>query len=143
MKREMFTRYALQFVGTPYIYASNGPLSFDCSGFVLELLKCAGFNPPMKDMNSQQMYTWISGLQNPSIKKVDCGTILFYGPNNHSISHVAMMLDHQTIIEAGGGDSTTVDLKAARNMGWAMVRIRQFGHRKDFIGGYNPGFIDD
>lgn len=141
MNVDLFRLYALQFVGDSYRFGSNGPTDWDCSGFVLELLKASGLKPPQKDMSAQAIYNWIGTIQTPVAKTLDTGTLLFFGKDTQSINHIAMMLDPKTMIEAAGGDSTTLTLADAKAKGWAMVRCRPFGYRSDFLTFYNPGLF--
>ncbi|MCA2656371.1 NlpC/P60 family protein [Microcystis sp. M061S2] len=140
MKRELFIQYALQFVGAPYRFGSNGPGDWDCSGLVLEFCRACGLNPPQRDMSAQMIHDWVIKLRNFN-QGVPVGTFLFYGKSNKEINHVALLLDAQTLIEAGGGDATTTNLQAAQARGWAMVRLRKIGHRRDLVAQHNPGMV--
>ena len=67
--------------------------------------------------------------------------ILFFGKSKHNISHVAMVFDrrHNLMIEAGGGDSRTVNINMAHAQG-AMVRIRPISSRKDLVSVIMPEY---
>ena len=43
LSKRWFLKSALSYLGTPYIWGGDDPSGFDCSGFVVECLKTAGF----------------------------------------------------------------------------------------------------
>lgn len=97
---------------------------WDCGGLVQELyhfLKLA----PREDKTAAGLYEF---FKNESHRVRKMGALAFYGEER--ISHVAMFLDEERIIEAGGGDETTTTLEAAIKKN-AYVRIRPYDRRKD------------
>ena len=131
---EAMITYALLFVGVPYKYGGDNPLTgLDCSGLVLESMRGAGLNLP--DMRAQDLYNQMSKQETNLLCR---GCLLFFGKSAGQISHVAIALDNRRMIEAGGGDSTTVDLETAKKQN-AFVRIRPI--RKDLVGVIMPHLI--
>ena len=127
--KELMIEYSKTFIGKPYRWGGEGVLGFDCSGFVQEVLSCVGLDPK-GDQTAQ-------GLFNHFIKRskgsgVATGSLLFWGKNIDRITHVSIAIDYFYHIEAGGGNSRTIDLKTAERQG-AMVRIRPIKSRKDLI----------
>ena len=143
MRQGLFTQYALRFVGAPYRFGSNGPIAWDCSSFVLELLKALGANPTKRDMTAQDIHDWASSMASSSAMQAKAGTLVFYGRSLALVTHVAMLLSPGFLIEAGGGDATTRTLQDAENRGWAMVRVRPFGHRPDYLTHINLHLVLD
>lgn len=127
--------YALKFVGIPYIYGGNNPVSgFDCSGLVCELLRAKGVIG-REDMSAQGLYHKFKDSLNCIYPQAGC--LVFYGKSKEEISHVSYCLSAGKIIEAGGGDHTTKSVAdaAAKN---ACVRIRPIGHRSDVVAIIQP-----
>lgn len=114
--------YAFSFVGREYIYGGNGPY-FDCSGFVIELLKVGGYFP-LPDMTAADLFKHFSPRWS-GYRGI--GALAFYGS---PIIHVAWCLDEKRIIECGGGDHTTTSIEEARKRN-AFVRIRGVEARHD------------
>ena len=120
--------YALSFVGKPYRWGGESPLTgFDCSGLIQELLRSVGLDPP-GDQTAQALFDHFDlyGERDP---RPGAGVLCFYGKDVSSITHVSMMLDPYRIIEAGGGGSETKTLEDAVRQD-ARVRIRHLSARK-------------
>ena len=122
-----FVQYLFHFIGSRYQWSGEGPynVGFDCSGFVLEGLRAFGFWG-MSDASSQQIYdtfTKEKGLLTPT--RMDVGDLVFFGKDLKSITHIGVMINNYQYIEAGGGDSKSVDK--------GMVRVRPLTWRKDLV----------
>lgn len=130
--RQTIIDYAKSFIGKPYRWGGNGPLGFDCSGFVQEVLASVGLDPK-GDQSAQALYDYFT--INGRLLIVDTpsgGDLVFYGENPKRISHIALMLNDWQQIGANSGDSTCTDLVNAERLG-AMVKVRPWNYRKDFI----------
>jgi cell wall-associated NlpC family hydrolase len=125
-------------LGKPYRWGGDNPLTgFDCSGLVQWALKSTGMDPP-GDQTAQALYDYFRDRGNHSPKSW-AGTLVFYGKDHKSISHVAVMLNQYQVIEAGGGDALTKTEQDAAAKG-ACVRIRHLDARKDIIAKVKPDF---
>lgn len=121
--------YAKSFLGTPYIWGGSSPINgFDCSGFAQWLLESIGIDP-VGDQNAMALHNELIKkgryIPNPAV-----GAFCFYGRNTTAISHVSFCISPYQIIEAGGGDHTTINAFEAAKKN-ACVRIRPATHRKD------------
>tara|TARA_B100000131_G_C18105345_1_gene607557 strand:+ start:289 stop:711 length:423 start_codon:yes stop_codon:yes gene_type:complete len=126
---ELMLNYAKSFIGTPYVWGANGGGAFDCSGYVQEVLSCIGLDPK-GDQTAQKLYDFfIKKSRGSGIQK---GSLLFWGKNVKSISHVSIALDFYHHIESGGGNSRTKTVADALTQN-AMVRIRPISKRSDLI----------
>lgn len=122
--------YAESFLGTPYKYGSNSHLDggIDCSGFVIEVLKSVGEAPPI-DMSAQGLFDYFSnGRATWNVHKA--GSLVFFGQSASDVRHVGIMVDEWRMIEASGGDATTLTPEDARKKN-AFVKMRLVSHRKD------------
>ena len=87
--------YARQFIGYPYVWGTQGPNSFDCSGFVHYVFKHFGMNMP-----AGSSYYW----NNPTAY----GTVIDYGSTSKAQAgdiiswsgHVAIYTENGLCIEA-------------------------------------------
>ncbi|TXG77618.1 peptidoglycan endopeptidase [Candidatus Dojkabacteria bacterium] len=132
---ELLKEYALSFIGVPYRWGGDDAiLGYDCSGFIQELLKSCGEDPP-EDQTAQKLYDHFE--KKGRWNSLGLGALAFYGKDTTKISHVAMMLDGYRIIEAGGGGSTTIDLNAAAAQN-AFIRVRLLKERKDLVAIIKP-----
>lgn len=140
--------YAKSFVGTPYIWGGNGPVSgFDCSGFVQYVLDSCGLDPK-GDQTAQGLYNHFIKEENHHyriyrrhINFLKEGALVFYGKSTESITHISLAIDSHRIIEAGGGgrlNRTRED--AVRNN--ACVRIKPFTHRTNVVKIIMPKYPD-
>lgn len=129
-KLKIVRDYALQLVGTPYVYGGDDPMKgFDCSGIVIELLQAYGLLPYGYDNTSQGLYTWAITTFDTSLR-AGLGALAFFGKSVDKISHVAWLINDELMLEAGGGTSKikTIEDAIAKN---AYIRIRPLTWRKD------------
>ncbi len=142
MNPRSIVHHALRYLGAPYVWRGKGldlwspvaPLShhwgeevFDCSGLVTTALKDAG-GPDWRFTHSAQALF-------DELKPVDAGafgSLKFYGANAKAVTHVAFDLGNGLVLEAAGGDSTTVTPSIAKQRG-AKVRVA-LDYRRDGVG---------
>ena len=118
--------------GIPYKWNGKTPRGFDCSGLVCEILQSVGILPDGTTLNSRGLYNHFASTQ---VEKIQAGCLLFFG--KPKISHVAMAIDDELMIEAGGGGSTTKNLADAI-LKRAFVRRRRIDRRSDLVAICNP-----
>lgn len=124
--------------GIPYKYGGNNPLEgFDCSGLAVYLLKSRGVLPNNYDATAQGLFERFS--QDGSWNKKEAGSLVFYGNSSSNITHVGIMLDSRTIVEAAGGDSRTNSYEDAVRDD-AYVRFRLYTYRKDLVAIVKPSY---
>jgi cell wall-associated NlpC family hydrolase len=134
---QLLKESAWRLVGLPYIWGGEHPSKgFDCSGLVQEILSSVGIDPK-GDQTAQGLYDHFSPISKHSSYGI--GALAFYGKSVKEINHVAFCLDNYRIIEAGGGDSTCVDIPSAIAKG-AFVRIRLMSRRKDLVAVLKPSY---
>lgn len=90
---------------------------------------------PAGDQTAQALYDHFKSRSKEGPK--DAGTLVFFGKTDKSITHVGIMLDDQTMIEAGGGGSKTTDANAAASQN-AFVRLRPYNRRGDIVAVITP-----
>lgn len=133
----MITAILWSCLNIPYKWGGKNPLTgFDCSGLAEWLLQSLGIDPPGIN-NAQMLYDWIK--KEPVISMPKEGAFCFYGKSLKEITHVAIMINENLIIEAGGGNATTTNRQVAETQG-ACVRIRPKGHRKDLVATLMPNY---
>lgn len=117
--------YLKSFIGSRYQWTGSGPynVGFDCSGFMLEGLMAFGLWGK-DDASAQAIHDKFvkTGLMS---ERPETGCLLFFGKDINSITHIGYAINNYQYIEAGGGDSKTVDK--------GMVRIRPTVWRKDLV----------
>ena len=128
---EILRHYALSFLGVPYRFGGRNRLEgLDCSQFVTELLISAGMLPYGSDLRAQDLFKRFGPFTDGPHS---FGDLALFGSSSNSIVHVGFCLNDQLMIEAGGGESTTISLASAVERS-ACVRIRTIRYRKDFLG---------
>lgn len=133
--------FALSLLGKPYLWGGKNPLTgFDCSGFVEWVLSAYGIDPPGV-VNSQAIYEYFLKDNKCLHEVLGPGSLCFYGKSTKEITHIALMVNQFQLIEAGGGDSSTVSLEEAKKRG-ACVRLKPLGHRKDLVATLLPIYPD-
>jgi len=130
---EILVNYAMRFVGVPYVYGGNNPLSgMDCSGFVCECLKAIGIVATHRDYSARELFKLLKERSDCKVSsKIEKGCVLFFGKKDSLISHVAIAISDKLMIESGGGDAGTISKEKAEKIN-AFVRIRPI--RNDLVG---------
>lgn len=139
---------ARKHLGAPYVWRGKGKSLwtprglelhpwvgqvFDCSGLVTVALKAAG-GPDLRATHSAQtMFD-----QFPIADDFEAaGVLRFYGKSRSQVTHVAICTGRNdrgqvTVIEAAGGDETTVTPLVAS---WRGAKVREGAElRRDFLG---------
>lgn len=134
MNKTILLSLAIKLIGIPYKWGGNNPLTgYDCSGLCNDLLRAQGIVGNRQDLTAYGLHNFLVNTRKWRKSEIcDLGDIIFYGPNVKGIRHCAMALDQNFMIEAGGGDSTTLTLEQAQQKN-ANVRIRQIDYRKDYL----------
>ncbi len=103
---------ALAQVGKPYRWGATGPNAFDCSGLTSFAWRAAGVTIP-RTSGAQ-----FAGLRKVTRAQLQPGDLVFY---NSPISHVAMYIGGDTIVEASrtGIPVRTASLSARNPVGYA------------------------
>lgn len=135
---QMLIQYALCFVGLPYRWGGDDSIyGFDCSGFVQELLMSVG-EDPAGDQTAQGLYDYFKLKTDDT--EIREGTLLFFGKSPTQITHIALAINKDQMIEAGGGGSATTSLEAAAKAN-AYIRIRPIYNRRDFVAALRPKYV--
>lgn len=118
--------YLFRFIGSRYQWGGEGGYNngFDCSGLVLEGLRSIG-KWGSSDTTSQGIHDHYLKTGRASSSRADTGMLVFFGKDTKSITHIGIAINNYQYIEAGGGDSKSVDK--------GMVRIRPLTWRKDLV----------
>lgn len=139
MNANEFIAYCKTHLGKPYIWGSDGPDTFDCSGFAQFVLQEINLDPK-GDQTAHSLYLHFKQSQNGTVVATgQCGALVFYGKSNR-ITHVAICISNAEIIEAGGGGSRTTTVDAARKQK-AEVRMKPINRRKDIVAIVLPKYL--
>jgi len=96
--RKTVVRFAHKALGSPYIWAAEGPNAFDCSGLVLWAMAKAGINMPR--VSADQARVQFGSPR--KLKRLQPGDLVFWdnSSRNDGADHVAIYIGHGKIIEA-------------------------------------------
>jgi cell wall-associated NlpC family hydrolase len=114
---------AQQYLGTPYVWGgeSMSEGGMDCSGFVYNALKDAGYNVGRTTAQGYRNYGTSVGKA-----EMQPGDLVFFGKNNDA-SHIGIYLGNGQMIHSAGGSKNTKD-----NPGKG-VTVTNVDYRNDFI----------
>lgn len=120
---------AMSYLGKPYIWGGDDPVKgFDCSGFVIEILKSVGVLPIKGDWTSQELLEYFEHKK--LVDHIQVGCLLFFG--KEKANHVEYALNAELSIGAsGGGQNTTTIEDAIRDN--AFIKIRPIISRKNLL----------
>lgn len=81
--------YAAKYLGTPYVYGSRGPKTFDCSGFTSYVFREYGINLHRTSRDQATQGTKVD------VKDIRPGDLLFFGGRGggKTVGHVALAVD--------------------------------------------------
>jgi cell wall-associated NlpC family hydrolase len=86
-------RYALGFVGTPYVWGGSSPRGFDCSGYVQYVFGAAGVRIPRTADWQWAVGAPIAGFPKP-------GDLVFFQTYEVGASHVGIYLGNGWFVQA-------------------------------------------
>lgn len=117
---------AKKYLGRPYVWGGNCEAEggYDCSGFVFQVLHQSGFD--VNRDTAQGYYNTFSKYET-SKTNIATGDLLFFGKSKKSITHIAIALDDNTMIESIGTSRNTI-----KNKGKG-VSISNITRRKDLV----------
>lgn len=130
-KRDLAVQIAWALYGNPYLWGGDDPMAgFDCSGFVIEILKGVGLLPHRGDWTANALYQKNKGKEVLVPQK---GCLAFWGKTR--MTHIEFCLDEKFCMGAGGGGSKTKTLAdAIRQNAFIKVRPNDYrGKPKKFI----------
>ena len=130
--RKIASSLAFKFIGKPYVWGGDDAIAgFDCSGFLIELLKSVGKLPRSGDWTAKGLYDI---FQDKKVTKAKEGCLVFFAKNN-KINHVEYVWKNGLTIGASGGGSKTITIKDAIKQN-AYIKIRPL--RNDVYAIVNP-----
>ncbi len=139
--REQFLIHLMKFCGIFYRWGGSNPKTgLDCSGFVQLAYEPLGLDP-VGDQSAHglfRIFTRDSNFLSEGIylEMADVGDLLFFGTKER-LTHVAIALGHELMIEAGGGGSECTTEEIARRLD-AKVRVTSVYRRSDFMHALRP-----
>lgn len=127
---------AMSLHGLPYRWGGDDPgTGFDCSGYIIEILKSVGRLPRSGDWTAHALWDEFAGKERDPAQ---LGCLAFWWNNAKTrIIHVEFCLDSKHTIGASGGGSKTTSFEAASKSN-AFIKIRPI--RKDRLAGYLDPF---
>jgi cell wall-associated NlpC family hydrolase len=132
--------YAQSFLGKPYIWGGDDPIKgFDCSGFVIEVLKGCGVLSGKIDLSSQQLHDTLLQKGAMAITSIEEGDLVFFGKSRKEITHVGLAISKNLMYEAGSGDSTVANAEIAAQKN-AFIRQRPILNRGDLVAVVRPKY---
>lgn len=123
---------ALECLNVPYIWGGNNPLTgLDCSGFFQWILKKMGKLDENRDFTAQNIHDELVKSCAISVRpKADCA--LFFGNNLTEITHCALAVNEEWMIEAAHGSSHMVLPQQAVDK-FARVEFNRINRRRDLV----------
>lgn len=118
--RDTALRIAFEELHKPYVYGSNGTDDWDCSGFLMHILRHTGHVPPTVDWTAQGIH---DKLQQSSSPARQAGSLVFYGADLDHITHCAMAINQFAIIGANGGSIKKVSVEKINYHRYPIVAI--------------------
>jgi len=131
--RELALDYAWRFIGTFYSWGGDDPSGFDCSGFVIEVLKSVGKLPRKGDWTAAGLYEHFKSV---AVGEPREGCLVFWHAGD-KIIHVEMCVDSERSLGASGGGSKTLTREDAIRDN-AFIKMRPFASRTNIYGFVDP-----
>jgi len=106
-KEDEIIETAKEFLGVKYIWAANGPNSFDCSGYTKYIFKQHGITIPRYSGNQAKVGTKIQ------YNELEKGDLVFFDTENHSktkqkVNHVGIYLGNNKFIHASSAKKKVI-----------------------------------
>lgn len=130
---EIAREVAMGYRGLFYKWGGDDPSGFDCSGFVIEILKSVGAFPRGLDVTANGLYGRYALVDGEQL-----GNLVYWG-NASRITHVEFCLGHGLSIGASGGGSDCINHAIAIHLN-AYIKIRPLKSRSRQVFGFNDPF---
>ncbi len=130
--RQLAVQYAWSLVTTPYEWGGDNPQGLDCSGFMGEVYRGIGLLASHEDLTSQG---FADKFREYKTQTPHVGGFVVFGSS--SVTHIALLINEETILEASGGGSKTKTLNDADRTN-GFVKMRPLSTRSDILGLYDP-----
>lgn len=126
MLRCIAHQIAMAYLGKPYIWGGDDPMrGFDCSGFVIEILKSVGKLPRRGDWTADMLYNRLPKIERKDVRN---GCLIFWEGNSGKMIHVEFMINSTLAIGASGGGSKTKTIEDAIQQN-AFIKVRPIDSR--------------
>lgn len=99
-KASIAVAYARLQIGKPYVWATDGEATFDCSGLTMRSWQEAG----VYNLVHKAQLQYNNGAKYPISERIP-GDLIFYGTSPSTITHVALYIGGDQIIHAAGEKS--------------------------------------
>lgn len=117
---ELAIKIAWEHLNTAYRWGGDDPIAgFDCSGFVIEILKSVGILPRKGDWTADGLYKLFAHRQ----CRPQAGALVFWKNESGKMRHVEFCIDSKRTIGASGGGSKTESIEDAIAAN-AYIKIR-------------------
>ena len=98
-------RLARHWPGVPYLWGGRTDLGADCSGFVQAVFATVGVGLPRDSYQQAEAHPDVRG----SGVSTEPGDLLFFAPNEGTITHVALALGGSRIIHAASSNGAVCE----------------------------------
>lgn len=98
---------AYEYLGTPYRYATDGPDTFDCSGFTMYVMNQYGITLPHQS-GSQYLY----GFEVSQMELIPGDLVFFSSNSNSGVAHVGIYVGEGYFIHASSGKAYSVTVSS-------------------------------
>ncbi len=88
---------ALKYLNAPYLWGGRSPWGIDCSGFVQQVFRIAGYGLPRDSVQQA-----LCGSSVAHFKQAQAGDLAFFASTSGKIDHVGIILGDGRIIHASG-----------------------------------------
>lgn len=105
-KAYQIREFAMQFIGTPYVWGGNSPAGFDCSGFIYYVFRHLGYEMPR--MSDAQFEIGVP----ISKSTLQIGDMVFFSTYEAGPSHTGIYIGNDQFLHAssGAGEVTITSL---------------------------------
>ena len=126
------TLIAMENLGVPYIWGGNEPMKgLDCSGLLQVILRKLGTIEDKIDRTAQGLFSFLITKLALSCNPKE-GCVLFFGDDTEHITHVALAVSDEWMIEAAHGGPAMILEQRAIDKG-AKVEFNKILNRKDLV----------
>ena len=136
-KRDLAIEIAKSYLGTWYIWGGDDPSGFDCSGFMVEILKSIGILPRKGDWTAHMLAASMNWPLISAPHNQGGDLVFWYGHDSAKVIHVEMAINGELSIGASGGGSKTLTREDAVAQN-AFIKIRPIKSRPKIWGYVSP-----